>query len=808
MKNITQKVKALLNRDIRHDGTMVKLSKDSNNLLALFERFGFRMISAVFPNEVNYKSRLHTMYVFAGFIHQMYLHHGEEFVVHYLKVGQLAIQKYIAGEPLSSLKELKDLPFPRLSNGLPKVIPSVDRGLIRAGHSQVIRFWLTLFSVYRVISIPGELKTSTITDIPTYDSEALLGIANLISKKWDSSMLNKRILKTQAEPLLLESASAGHSVSVFDYFNSAFRLKELGLFSTLKDYSTLLGYTNFLNWVVAITTDTRLIELMDFTKKEISSLGKSTDSISTGGLGKLSLKEEAAGKVRVFAMVDPITQSVLKPLHNMIFDLLRRLPNDAMADQHLSTLRCMEKVAVSQYAAGYDLSAATDRLPIAIQIHILNMVEEGMGDLWAKLLTDRDYLLRSDKYTQGKTLALRYATGQPMGAYSSWGMLDLTHHLLVQVSALRANKIQRINMKSWFTGYEMLGDDVVIFDPQVASEYLIIMRDLGVPINLGKSVVANNATFEFAKVTGHKGNFVSALSWKSFMSQDSMMGRANIAFSLFNKGFVHKRVITWISGICRKSKFEIGNINPTLIAIFTMCSNSGRVSLENLLKLLVTQRSDVRYNWYKTILMNVKTPTLSHLLPGILSNSIKQLPFSKEKEVLWNTDKPWAMMSLLKPLEVFRYKHRELDSLALSIAIQLTRLNMPLWNNEPFAHLTPETINASHEQFSTWSLYEQEMWTLVYPLYEMFREKFIDLSQFTSKLEGNWVNPTIEELWDWTDKMERFTELEQFCTRTVAKAMGENKAFKLSERSPLSALKFFLKMNYKRPGWSFTNFGS
>jgi hypothetical protein len=34
------------------------------------------------------------------------------------------------------------------------------------------------------------------------------------------------------------------------------------------------------------------------------------------GLGQLALKEEAAGKIRVFAMVDIWTQSVLKPLHN------------------------------------------------------------------------------------------------------------------------------------------------------------------------------------------------------------------------------------------------------------------------------------------------------------------------------------------------------------------------------------------------------------------------------------------------------------------------------------------------------------
>jgi hypothetical protein len=58
----------------------------------------------------------------------------------------------------------------------------------------------------------------------------------------------------------------------------------------------------------------------------------------------------------------------------------------------------------------------------------------------------------------------------------------------------------------------LLGDDINIFDKLVATHYLSVMEGLGVGINLSKSVVASNDTFEFAKVTGHRGHFVSALS--------------------------------------------------------------------------------------------------------------------------------------------------------------------------------------------------------------------------------------------------------------------------------------------------------
>lgn len=50
-------------------------------------------------------------------------------------------------------------------------------------------------------------------------------------------------------------------------------------------------------------------------------------------LGKLATKEEAAGKVRVFAIADSITQALLAPLHRYIFGLLKQLPMDGTFNQ-------------------------------------------------------------------------------------------------------------------------------------------------------------------------------------------------------------------------------------------------------------------------------------------------------------------------------------------------------------------------------------------------------------------------------------------------------------------------------------------
>jgi hypothetical protein len=82
----------------------------------------------------------------------------------------------------------------------------------------------------------------------------------------------------------------------------------------------------------------------------------------------------------------------------------------------------------------------------------------------------------------------------------------------------------------------------VIFDSAVASAYLELMDGYGVPINTSKSVVAKNATFEFAKVTGHQGQNVSAISWKMFLSQQSFIGRASIFYSLVKKGLYDRPI--------------------------------------------------------------------------------------------------------------------------------------------------------------------------------------------------------------------------------------------------------------------------
>jgi hypothetical protein len=96
-------------------------------------------------------------------------------------------------------------------------------------------------------------------------------------------------------------------------------------------------------------------------------------------------------------------------------------------------------------------------------------------------------------------------------------MLNLVHHMMVQFAAFDAgkkNQFLSINPSPFFFDkYQILGDDLVIFDKEVAHSYLRLCMELGVSINLTKSIVSvDRDVVEFAKRTSSLGIDVSPLS--------------------------------------------------------------------------------------------------------------------------------------------------------------------------------------------------------------------------------------------------------------------------------------------------------
>lgn len=122
-----------------------------------------------------------------------------------------------------------------------------------------------------------------------------------------------------------------------------------------------------------------------------------------------------------------------------MFKILKGLPNDGTFDQDASFKRCQSKASKFGVAFGYDLSSATDRLPMALQVSLLSSLTSNqfLAECWRDMLVLRDYVIPYNRFnvdTPGSFV--RYAVGQPMGALSSWASLALTHHMIMQYASI------------------------------------------------------------------------------------------------------------------------------------------------------------------------------------------------------------------------------------------------------------------------------------------------------------------------------------------------------------------------------------
>lgn len=462
-------------------------------------------------------------------IKEIWVKSGPKFTAQYLSECARALicwagnERFVQGKTLVALTR----------SGLPKIIPVFLREKMRGlkldsiSSKLVFRCVLTVLSVYRVIGHAPIYKWETITDAFTGRTQTI--------PEWELARVLPYIrpinhLKKPDFTNVSESSGPNYPratwSSAIDAIALALHPKQAWAFmSWCRHHKWDLPIVWWL-WILIVTM--LLLPLI----KAVSVFSQHGSVLFPKGIciGRLATVLEARGKVRVVAIVDYWSQLVLKPLHDSVFRSLRRIPQDGTFDQGKPLMELINRMAPDQRIASFDLSAATDRLPAQLQVQILSAL--GLpGDTWYSLL-DRDYVFRR-KNEEGETVSrvFRYAVGQPMGAYSSWAMLALTHHIIVQVAAGRAGKTV------WFPDYAIIGDDIIIANDQVADAYLALMNDLGVEINMTKSHRGNVA--EFAKRWIHPllgeltpigaGNILTVVRNRRLMP--------NLILDLFNKDY-------------------------------------------------------------------------------------------------------------------------------------------------------------------------------------------------------------------------------------------------------------------------------
>jgi len=119
---------------------LIRLEGDKS-LSSILNSVGWKFVVLSLGSSMKATSRIRLYHKFSTYILVMTKRHGAEFTVKYLKACNLAVSRFLAGDPVHSLRELEpDLPLPRLTkSGLPVIIGTRDRRSLHSGSHRIIR---------------------------------------------------------------------------------------------------------------------------------------------------------------------------------------------------------------------------------------------------------------------------------------------------------------------------------------------------------------------------------------------------------------------------------------------------------------------------------------------------------------------------------------------------------------------------------------------------------------------------------------------------------------------------------------------
>jgi hypothetical protein len=501
-------MKLLTPKFLRAVESLGMVSPRPGNLSSLIHWWGLHLIQwSGKPHRDGYRR---TFYSFSATAISILKNHGVNALILRMKVSLIVTQQFIGGQKITDTQPLGVRI--RLRNGLPAWLPKSWRSAIRVKSPWVMRVVLSTLNAYKAFEgIYGDPSIASISSEPF--SGDLSRWKAFVPKFWAfANYRNIPMIWHQDTPFIL---TAGPNAPV-STFGAALDAKA---WSLQKE-----------NW------PKRFFEAIGAHEYALMMDMLATRSVPTLGVnkpletGKLSLKYEAAGKVRVFAICDYWTQAALKPIHDWIFLMLKLIPTDGTFDQEKAVYTLANSGATTFYS--YDLKSATDMIPIQLYTSLLEpILGAKLTSLWASLMVDRDFLL---PWKRGSRETIRYTRGQPMGAYSSWATLALAHHCLVQYSADLAG------VRIPFVAYRVLGDDIVIADSKVAASYVQVCSEFGIGIGLAKSFVSKEAFFNFANQSylGHENLSPASMKELLVSKKLGLSSLIELASRLHRRGWI------------------------------------------------------------------------------------------------------------------------------------------------------------------------------------------------------------------------------------------------------------------------------
>ncbi|XLT13214.1 hypothetical protein HN51_058904 [Arachis hypogaea] len=413
---------------------------------------------------------------------------GWLFLALYLKQSRVCLQRFVARDSIPV-----DL-SPAVSltrSGLPRIIPSFHRRKIREGNHLVIQLYMSFFTVSRLIPLAKKVDKSLFDSIVT--PAPLESVKEVISemKPYFKDLLTRYIPGLNTIPLNqgLVFEPTWKSVPSWAWYRDLLRKS-----GDEKEASSFLKVvsgrpTHFIH-STRRNQQTRIVNAsLEWFEARIGPYLPTTSQMKIpSNTGRLCAACTGDGKRRLFAVGNYINQRLLAPFHDWLATCLRRIPMDGTYDQ-LSPLDRLE--GSTGVICSVDLKAATDRWPLLLLFELTQVL---FGRSFASSAVNSALATNIFQvaFVKKRTL-VSFIAGQPLGYRSSWPLFALSHHLVVWVAA------EQEYPGKVFKKYAVLGDDVVIADPKVASRYETLVHRLGVKVSAAKSIRSPVGACEFAK---------------------------------------------------------------------------------------------------------------------------------------------------------------------------------------------------------------------------------------------------------------------------------------------------------------------
>jgi len=365
-------------------------------------------------------------------------HHGRKFMVKYMKDLNSIAERYAIYQPIEPIKFRKSD-----RNGFPSEI-RLFKPYLRNEDPAVVKMALAIFRSVELFRLPPSHDIETVLRQPQYDEEVVKDIISFIPR------FVRRLSKPQYRDMLyhytVKNGPNGPALANSDTDLGAVR-QDTDIYDALRMVSAKLNDTNFPDENYPVT--------------------------KTGIHSRLTQFSEKAGKTRTIAVVDYYSQRALYPLHQSLMRLLRGLSSDGTYSHRNVGNYAKQKTKEKSFISTSDMTAFTDLFPAVIQYQLLLHLEKDhdLAEAWWTLLSKRHFVVA----WSGENVT--YGTGQPMGAYASWPLCTLAHHLVVHYCAYKCS-VKNINAQ-----YRIIGDDNEITNPVVSALYKKTLTSIGCELN-------------------------------------------------------------------------------------------------------------------------------------------------------------------------------------------------------------------------------------------------------------------------------------------------------------------------------------